>query len=172
MAKNVARGRKQKKKEAEDAAAVEEDEEDAEQVDGTEADEDEDDGEEEEEEEEEGEEDEDGDDEEGEEDADEEEEEEEEEEDEEDEEVTDVPAFLDKDDVLVPLKKMNFPKTLEGRKAFCDYNIEKWKLKKSKIEDDNDPKKKAKNKLARYKKMIATLEAEISGDEDEDESEE
>ncbi len=93
----------------------------------------------------------------------------EEEDDEEEEEVTEVPDFHDEDGVIVPLKKRDFPKTLKGYYAFCDYNIEKWKVKKSKRKSANDPKAKAKAKLDRYRKMIEKIEAELDEDDADEE---
>ena len=77
-----------------------------------------------------------------------------------------IPEFLDEDGVLNKLKRQDFPKSVAGQQAFCDYQIAKWEVKKGRIAERNDPKAKAKRKLEKYKKLIEALEAEID-DEDE-----
>lgn len=75
-----------------------------------------------------------------------------------------IPEFKDEDGVLNKLKRADFPKSVAGQQAFCDYQIAKWEVKKSRIAERNDPKAKAKRKLEKYKKLIEALESEIEDD--------
>ena len=59
---------------------------------------------------------------------------------------------------LRKLKKQDFPKTKEGKVAFCNYMIEKWKAKRTQAEQGKDPTTKL---FQRKNKLLAKL-AEIN----------
>ena len=67
-----------------------------------------------------------------------------------------IPEFRDKDEQLKKLKASDFPKTKEGKLAYCDYNLERWKDKRKAVEKGLDPKAK---KMKRREKLLAQLAA-------------
>jgi len=78
-----------------------------------------------------------------------------------------IPAFKDEEGKLVKLSAKNFPKTKEGRMAFCDYQVLRWTAKKDRISKAGDPKQKKLAKIEKMKAMIAKLEKELGGDDSE-----
>lgn len=72
-----------------------------------------------------------------------------------------VPGFFDEEGKLRKLKGKDFPATREGRMAYCDYQVERWKLKRVAAEKRGDPLARKKAKVEKYKKLLAELEAEI-----------
>jgi len=65
-----------------------------------------------------------------------------------------LPEIKDSEGLLRKLKSSDFPKTKEGKMAYCDYNIEKWTVKKTAVEKGADPKTK---KLKRREKLLSAL---------------
>lgn len=76
--------------------------------------------------------------------------------------ATVVPTFFDPSGVLLKLRNRDFPKTKAGRMAFCDYNIERWKVRKVRVETQADPKQRKLKKIEKLKDMLAKLEAEVA----------
>jgi len=77
------------------------------------------------------------------------------------EEVTVVPELRDEAGNLFKLKGKDFPKTKEGRIAWCDYQIARWQEKKLAVEKRDDPAAKKLAKLEKLKKQLSDLEKEI-----------
>lgn len=76
-----------------------------------------------------------------------------------------IPEFTDSKGTLIPLKRSEFPKTREGRMAFCDYNVEKWmrmRVQAEKGPDSNKKKDRLEKKLAAMQKREAELMAELA----------
>ena len=94
-------------------------------------------------------------------------------------EITEIPTFFDSEDQLRKLKAKDFPKSKAGKLAYCDYMIEKWKIKKLTVEVKLDPltKKRAKKKKleTELQRLIAELEeaenGQAKGEEEEEEEE-
>lgn len=82
--------------------------------------------------------------------------------------VTEVPAFTDASGALKTLKSGEFPRTREGRVAFCDYRIacfdrakQAWIDRKEEIARADDPEFQRQRKIDRLKEQLAKLEAEV-----------
>lgn len=76
--------------------------------------------------------------------------------------VTVIPEFRGKDGALLKLKGRMFPKTKDGKIAFCDYQIARWQSKKDSIAAKSDPATKAIRKIAALKAKLALLEEEAA----------
>ena len=72
-----------------------------------------------------------------------------------------IPEFKDSDGELKKLKGNDFPTTREGRLAWCDYNIERWNLKKLAEDVKTDPKAKMKKRREKLMKMLADLDESL-----------
>jgi hypothetical protein len=70
-----------------------------------------------------------------------------------------IPVFKDKDGALLKLRRKDFPKSKEGRMAFCDYQIARWADRKIRVGKQSDPNAKALKKFESYKKKMVELEA-------------
>jgi len=73
-----------------------------------------------------------------------------------------IPTIRDSKGVLKKLKSKDFPGTKEGRLAYCDYRIERWKVRKLVIEKQGDPLAKKKARLAKREAEVAKLKAELT----------
>lgn len=69
--------------------------------------------------------------------------------------------WVDDNDVLLKLTPADFGRSVEGRKAYCQYQQHKWKLKEDRIDKMNDPKEKIRKRLERDKAKIAKLEEQL-----------
>lgn len=76
-------------------------------------------------------------------------------------EITAVPDIRDKEGNLLKLKGNDFPKTKDGKLAYCDYQIEKINVKKVDIESNYHPEKKKMKKIERLKAQLLKLEEEL-----------
>jgi len=83
-------------------------------------------------------------------------------------EVTVIPAFYDKDKQLKTLKQGNFPHSRAGKMAYCDYQIEKWKVKRVIIETRTDPLSKKRKKREKLVEQLKKLEEELRNAEAEE----
>jgi len=79
--------------------------------------------------------------------------------------VTVIPDFVDKDGELKKLKSKMFPKTKEGKMAYCDYQIKRWEVKKVAVEKGTDPLEKKKRRIEKLKKTLAILDEEVAAEE-------
>ena len=79
-------------------------------------------------------------------------------------EVSAIPEIRDAEGRLLKLKGKDFPKSKEGKLAFCDYQIARWDDKKKDVEAKYDPKKKKLRKLEKLQAQLAKLEAEIASE--------
>jgi len=75
-----------------------------------------------------------------------------------------VPEIRDKEGNLLKLKPKDFPKSREGKVAYCDYQIARWGEKKVKAERAADPKARKKAKVEKLKAMLEKLEKELSAE--------
>ena len=82
---------------------------------------------------------------------------------------TEIPKFKDETGAFFKLKGTDFPSSKEGKLAYCDYMIEKWKDKRQAVMDKDDPTKKNLRKIkdmeSKIKEMKAKLLAEGIGPE-------
>ena len=77
---------------------------------------------------------------------------------------TTLPKFFDESGVLLKLRSREFPKTKVGRMAFCDYQIERWKARKVRVETQADPKLRKLRKIEKLRTMLEKLEKEVAGE--------
>ena len=63
------------------------------------------------------------------------------------------------------LKQGNFPRSKIGRLAYCDYQIEKWKIKKLTVEARMDPLAKKRKKREKLMDQLKKLEEELQAEE-------
>ena len=77
-------------------------------------------------------------------------------------EVTEIPSFQDDEGHLKTLKRIHFPNTREGRIAYCDFNIERWKVKKENVIKGTDPLAKKKKRRERLLEQLKALDEELS----------
>jgi uncharacterized protein YigA (DUF484 family) len=82
-------------------------------------------------------------------------------------EVTEIPEFYDEDKQLKTLKQRDFPTTKDGRMAWCDYQVERWKVRKEEISKRMDPLAKKKRKRERLQEQLKKLEEELAEEEAE-----
>lgn len=82
-------------------------------------------------------------------------------------EPTDIPEFKDEEGHLKTLKRSHFPNTRAGRLAYCDYNIERWKVKRENVEKGTDPLAKKKKRRDRLMEQLKALDEELQGSEEE-----
>lgn len=61
--------------------------------------------------------------------------------------------------VLRKLTRKNFPKTKEGRMAWCDYMVIVWNNKKSVLSRSEDPADKLREKIKKLQDKLASLTA-------------
>lgn len=73
-----------------------------------------------------------------------------------------VPKIWDEKGELKKLKRPDFPKTKAGKVAFCNYMIEKWKIKKAKAEKGRDPATRLKNKKQKLVEKLAEVQRQIT----------
>ncbi len=79
--------------------------------------------------------------------------------------VKEIPIFYDKDEQLRTLKTAHFPKSRAGRMAYCDFQIEKWKVKRIIIETRTDPLAKKRKKREKLLAVLKKLEEELVSEE-------
>lgn len=60
------------------------------------------------------------------------------------------------------LKRGDFPKTVEGKLAFCDYRILKIEAQKARIVERGDPQRKLKARIEKAKARLADLEKKLA----------
>jgi hypothetical protein len=77
-------------------------------------------------------------------------------------EATKVPDLKDKKGNLLKLRPSDFPRSKEGRMAFCDYQIAKWTDKKDKYSKGDDPRAQKLAKLEKLKQKLDELEKELA----------
>jgi len=80
--------------------------------------------------------------------------------------ATEVPKFFDEAGHLLKLKSRDFPRTKEGKMAYCDYQIERWKSRKQRVTVQADPRQRKLRKIEKLREMIEKLEAEVSAEEE------
>ena len=73
-----------------------------------------------------------------------------------------IPAFKDSEGQLKKLRRTDFPKTKDGKIAFCDYQIARWEIKKVASAKTLDPMAKAKRRREKLLKRLAALDAEMA----------
>lgn len=81
-----------------------------------------------------------------------------------------IPAIRDESGKLKALKSKDFPRSREGRQAFCLYRAEQykaaaadWEKRAEEIQRADDPTFQKQRKLERLKEQLAKLEAELAG---------
>lgn len=74
-----------------------------------------------------------------------------------------IPAFRDKKEVLVKLKKSDFPRSKKGKVAFCDYMIEVYKERKIAAQNHSGEREKIEKRITLAKKKLAALERSLEG---------
>jgi hypothetical protein len=79
-------------------------------------------------------------------------------------EVSQIPKIKDEAGKLLTLHGRDFPKSRDGRIAFCDYQIARWQAKKERVAIAADPKARKMKKIAQLKEMLAKLEEEVSSE--------
>lgn len=79
-------------------------------------------------------------------------------------EPTAIPKFMDGAGKLLTLHGKDFPKTRDGRVAFCDYQIARWQAKKERVSISADPQARKLKKILRLKEMLAKLEQEVTSE--------
>ncbi len=75
-----------------------------------------------------------------------------------------IPDFRDADGKLLDLKAKDFPKTIEGELAYCNYQIAKWSERKKQIESASTPMYKMRLRREKLLAQIAMLDEEIGAD--------
>lgn len=83
-------------------------------------------------------------------------------------EVVEIPEFYDEDKQLKTLKQRDFPTTKDGRMSWCDYQIERWKIRKEEISKRMDPLAKKRKKRERLQEQLKKLEEELAAEEAEE----
>ena len=83
-------------------------------------------------------------------------------------EVKEIPEFFDGEGQLKTLRTANFPKSKAGRMAYCDYQVEKWKIKKIAVEKKMDPLAKKKKKREKLQEQLKKLDEELLAEETEE----
>lgn len=73
-----------------------------------------------------------------------------------------IPSFVDESGNLKKLRGRDFPKTKEGKTAFCDYQIAKWTRKRDRVAISADPKAKKLKKIEKLKSLLAKLEEDMA----------
>ena len=76
--------------------------------------------------------------------------------------LSEVPKFFDETGQLLKLKSKDFPRTKEGKMAYCDYQIERWKAKRERVRIQADPRQRKLKKIEKLKGMLARLEKEMA----------
>ena len=77
-------------------------------------------------------------------------------------EVTAIPEIRDKEGHLKTLKRSHFPNTKEGRVAYCDYHIERWKVKRENALKAGDPLAKKKKRRDKLMEQLKALDEELA----------
>jgi len=70
--------------------------------------------------------------------------------------------FVDQNGKLLKVKGAAFPRTKDGRLAYCDYNIARWEARKVNVLKASDPLAKKRAKVEKIKATLLVLEAELA----------
>jgi len=78
--------------------------------------------------------------------------------------VVNIPNFYTngKDGQTKKLDRHDFPKTKEGKSAFCDYMVAKWNWRKVVLNTKADPNAKLEKKKAELQKKIDEINAKLA----------
>lgn len=82
-------------------------------------------------------------------------------------EPTEIPEFFDAEGQLKTLKRKDFPNSKDGQIAYCDYQVERWKVKKVAVEKRLDPLAKKKKRREKLMEQLEKLNAELEDSSEE-----